>query len=456
MEGWQGPGRSGRARLRHDGRSRIQAARTGVGLADATRNGQSPPPRWAGVALDHLVVMAAGRGTRMDPLTRTRPKVLLPVAGRPLMEHLLVAAKEAGFRRATFIVHEGQEQIRSRYDGGAVGLDVAFIDQGKPQGTGHAVAALADQVADPFVLASGDSFLSAADLAKLRSASGNAVAGRHVPDARAYGLLAIQGGKVQGILEKPAAGDGHVNAGAYRFEADVIARCRKLKPSPRGEFELTDAVTGLAKDGHAPAYVEVPSWMEAGRPWDLLDLQAHLLAGLKTRIDGDVGERVDVVGPVVVEAGAKVLNGCRIEGPVWIGADAKIGPNAYLRPATSIGAKAHIGGSVEVKNSIVGEGSNVPHLSYVGDSVIGSGSNLGAGTQVANLKVSDHGVRVHWQGKQWLDTGRRKLGIVCGDDVKVGVNCSLNPGTVLCPGVRVGAGQTLSGWVEPTESPIHR
>jgi UDP-N-acetylglucosamine diphosphorylase / glucose-1-phosphate thymidylyltransferase / UDP-N-acetylgalactosamine diphosphorylase / glucosamine-1-phosphate N-acetyltransferase / galactosamine-1-phosphate N-acetyltransferase len=401
------------------------------------------------VPLDHLVVMAAGRGTRMDPLTRTRPKVLLPVAGRPLMEHLLLAGKEAGFRRFTLVVHEGQDHVRARYAQGFQGLPVAFVDQGKPQGTGHAVASLAGHVDGAFVLASGDSFLSAADLAKLRGAPGNAVAGRNMADARAYGLLSIEGGKVMGILEKPASGGGAVNAGAYRFEADVVERCRRLKPSPRGELELTDAVTALAKDGHAAAYVETASWMEAGRPWDLLDLQAHLMAGLKTRIDGDVGDRVDLVGPVVVEAGAKVLNGCRIEGPVWIGADAKVGPNAYLRPSTALGAKTHIGGSVEVKNSIVGDGSNVPHLSYVGDSVIGSGCNLGAGTQVANLKVSDRNVRVHWKGKDWIDTGRRKLGVIVGDDVKVGVNCSLNPGTVLCSGVRAGAGQVLDGWVEP-------
>lgn len=393
--------------------------------------------------------MAAGRGSRMDPLTRTRPKVLLPLAGRPLMDHLLASAKRAGFRRLTVIVHAGQEQIRARYAAGFDGLPVSFVDQGPPQGTGHAVSCLGGQVDEDFVLASGDSYLSPTDLSVLRSAPGNAVAGKHVSDARAYGLLALEGGYVKGILEKAASGGGHVNAGAYRLHADIIDRCRRLKPSPRGELELTDAITGLAKDGHAATYVETPSWLEAGRPWDLLDLQEHLMTGLKTRIEGQVGDRVDIVGPVVVEAGATVLNGCRIEGPVWIGRDAKIGPNAYLRGSTHLGERCHVGASVEVKNSIVGDGTNVPHLSYVGDSVIGSGCNLGAGTQVANLKVSKHNVRVHWKGNGWLDTGRRKLGVIAGDDVKIGVNCSVNPGTVLCTSMRAGAGQVLQGWNEP-------
>jgi UDP-N-acetylglucosamine diphosphorylase / glucose-1-phosphate thymidylyltransferase / UDP-N-acetylgalactosamine diphosphorylase / glucosamine-1-phosphate N-acetyltransferase / galactosamine-1-phosphate N-acetyltransferase len=84
----------------------------------------------------------------------------------------------------------------------------------------------------------------------------------------------------------------------------------------------------------------------------------------------------------------------------------------------------------------------------VGDSVLGAHCNLGAGTQVANLKHSDRTVRVHWQGKSWVDTGRRKFGVVLGDGVKTGVNSSLNPGTVLAPGVHIAAGEVVSGWRE--------
>jgi UDP-N-acetylglucosamine diphosphorylase/glucosamine-1-phosphate N-acetyltransferase len=396
--------------------------------------------------------MAAGRGARMDPLTRTRPKVLLPVAGRPLMGHLLAAARQAGFRRASIIVHHGTKQIEQWLgDGSTYRLDVDYVRQPKPNGTGHAVASLRGKVEGDFVLASGDSFLDTADLRSLAKAKQNTVAGQKVPDASAFGTLKLRSGRVMAIQEKVASRRaGIVNAGAYRFDEEMIARCRRLQPSPRGELELTDAITGLAKDGAPAAYLEARSWREAGRPWDLLALQTYLMGfWSKSSLAGDVGSRADIEGTVVIEKGAKVLNGCRIEGPVYIGAGATVGPNAYLRPATSIGAKCHVGNSVEVKNSILFESSNVPHLSYVGDSVIGSGCNLGAGSQVANLKVNDSNVRVHWKGKEWLDAGRRKLGVILGDDVKVGINTSFNPGTVVCPGVRVGAGQVVSGWVEP-------
>lgn len=402
--------------------------------------------------------MAAGRGTRMDPFTRTRPKVLLPVAGKPIVEHLLRNARAAGFRHATLIVHEGASQVRSQLgDGDALGLDIDYVKQGEPRGTGHAVAALRRKVQEDFVLASGDSVLSADDLKTLRKAKGNAVAARKVKDASMYGLLKVRNGSVQGIVEKKAkAGAGMANAGAYRFEPDIIARCAKLSPSPRGEVELTDAITGLARDGAPARMVETPSWREAGRPWDLLDLQAHLMAGMtrhRRDIAGDVGQRVDIAGPAIIEAGARVLNGCRIEGPVFIGAGARVGPNAYLRGPVAIGPGAHVGNGCEIKGSILMENANVPHLSYVGDSVLGAGCNLGAGTQVANLKHSDHTVRVHWQGKQWLDTGRRKFGALVGDGAKTGVNVSLNPGTVLGPGAVVKAGTVVSGWIEGSRGP---
>ncbi len=391
-------------------------------------------------------MMAAGRGTRMDPLTRTRPKVLLPVAGRPLMEHTLRQAVAAGFKRATIIVHAGADQVREAF--ADFPLEVTFVEQGDPRGTGHAVAALEAHVEEDFVLASGDAYVDASDLRTLARGS-PAVGTFEASDVRPYGALDVQHGKVQAILEKPAeARPGPVNTGTYCFPEEIIARCAKLEPSPRGELELTDAITGMAADGQPLAAVPVPSWKEAGRPWELLDLQAHLMQGMESRIDGTVGERVDIEGPLVVEAGAVVRNGTTIEGGAWIGAGAKVGPSTYIRGATSIGTGCHVGAGVELKNSILGDNTNVPHLSYVGDSILGSGCNLGAGSQVANLKHSPRPVRVLWKGMDWVDTGRRKLGIIAGDDVKTGVNCSMNPGTVLCPGARLPAGSAVSGWVE--------
>lgn len=403
------------------------------------------------MSTDHLVILAAGVGSRMDPLTRTRPKVMLPVAGRPLVEHLVRRGKGAGFQRVTLVVHAFQEQAQAHFGAGDVfGCRIDYVEQGEPKGTGHAVASLAGRVDGDFVLVSGDSLLSVKDMRALRDATGPTVGGHGVDDARPYGLLAVEDDKVTGVQEKPADKiPGIANAGAYRLDEGIVAACKALKPSLRGELELTDAITAMAEDGRAPALLDLPSWQEAGRPWDLLDLQASLLADLEPRMDGDVGPHVETTGPVVIESGAQVTGHTVIEGPVFIGRDASIGPNAYLRPGTSIGAGCHVGNSCEIKNSILQDGAAVPHLSYVGDSILGEGCNLGAGTQVANLKVNDNPVRIHWQSKEWIDTGRRKLGAILGDGVKTGVNASLNPGFVAAPGATIGAGEAASGWREP-------
>lgn len=380
--------------------------------------------------------MAAGQGTRMGPLTRNRPKVLLPVAGAPLVEHMVRRGKQAGFTRIMLIVHAFEQQVRDHF--ASTGLDVDFVSQGEAGGTGHAVAALDGTVDGPFVLVSGDCLLSVEDLQTLRSSP--CVGGHEVADIRPYGRLDVQDGQVVGIAEKPPeAAPGTANAGCYHFPETIIEACKVLAPSQRGELELTDAVTTT---GPYPL-VDLPSWAEAGRPWELLDLQALVAAP-----EGDpLPSGVHGPGPASIHPDATVLPGVRIEGPVWIGPGAKVGPNAYLRGPVHIGAGCHIGAGVEIKNSIIGDHSNVPHLSYVGDSVLGRDCNLGAGTQVANLKVNDRGVRVKWDDPQWLDTGRRKLGTVMGDGVKTGVNCSINPGTVFEAGARVGAGRVLSEWI---------
>lgn len=393
-----------------------------------------------------LVVLAAGAGTRMGPLTRRRPKVLLPVAGRPLVEHLVRNASAAGFRDILFVVGHEAAQVRDHFgDGTGFDATIEYVDQAEPHGTGHAVAALDGHVDGPFVLAAGDAYFAPADLKALRKAKDVAIGARNAEDARPYGLLQTNDDRLVAIKEKPqTAAPGLVNTGAYRLDEDVIAACKKLKPSPRGELELTDAVAGLDD----VRVVECPSWRDVGRPWDLLNLQEELMRRLETDIRGDVGDRVDLDGSVVVAEGARVRNGTTIEGPVVIGPDARIGPNAYLRPATAIGARCHVGAGVEVKNSILMDDANVPHLSYVGDSVLAGRVNLGAGTQVANLKHTDTNVRVHWEGKEWVDTGRRKFGAILSDGAKTGVNASLNPGTVLGVDSRVAAGAAVTGWVK--------
>jgi len=145
---------------------------------------------------------------------------------------------------------------------------------------------------------------------------------------------------------------------------------------------------------------------------------------------------------VVVEPGATVEPGVVVEGPALLRSGADVGPNAYLRGATLLGQYVHVGNGVEVKNSVLMRGAAVPHLSYVGDSVLGENVNLGAGTQVANLRHDDADIRMTVKGER-VSTGRRKFGVVAGPGAKTGVNTSLDPGVVLSAGATTDPGERV-------------
>ncbi len=166
--------------------------------------------------------------------------------------------------------------------------------------------------------------------------------------------------------------------------------------------------------------------MDVGHPWDMLDANAHLLSEISSDNRGTVEAGVTLSGAVVIGNGTVVKSGTYIEGPCIIGNNCRIGPHALIRGATSVGDDCHIGHCTELKNSIVMEGTKIPHFNYIGDSVIGSGCNFGAGTKVANLRHDHTNVRVCGR-----DTRHKKFGAVIGDGVQFGINCSINVGAMI-------------------------
>ena len=159
---------------------------------------------------------------------------------------------------------------------------------------------------------------------------------------------------------------------------------------------------------------------------------------------GDVEPNVTLKGEVSIGKGTVVKSGSYIEGPVIIGEGCRIGPNCFIRPCTTIGNDCHIGAAVEIKNSIIMNHTDVPHLNYVGDSVISEGCNFGAGTKIANLRLDKKNIKVNG-----IDTGRRKLGAIIGDNVQTGINTSINVGTVIGSNTFIGPGAVVTGVVAP-------
>ncbi len=400
------------------------------------------------------VILAAGEGTRMRPLTANLPKPLLPVAGKPFLLHTLEAVRSAGVKAATILIGWQGHRIRERFGRGeAIGLAIDYEEQAERLGTAHAIGQLRKHVDGPFLSINGDVVVSGEALQGLVAyhgkVGGPVMALAEVADPRPFGVIEMDGDRVKGLEEKPRTPKSRlINAGIYVFDTDVFPLIDATPKSPRGEYEITDTIRALLAKRDVHGFRLPGEWLDVGRPWDLLRANAALLKPLKGTNHGTVDAGASLVGEVLVEEGAHVRPGSHIEGPTIIGPGAEIGPNCYIRPSTSVGPRAKVGNACEVKNSILMAETHVPHQSYVGDSVLGERCNLGAGTKVANLRLDEGNVRVMFRGAE-VDTGLRKLGVIMGDDVKVGINASIDAGTIIGEGTFVGPGASVRGNIAP-------
>lgn len=392
------------------------------------------------------VILAAGEGSRMRPLTYTRPKVMLTIANRPILEHLLIEAKTAGIEEFVFIVGYHDEQIRQHFgNGDKWGVGIDYYTQRKQLGTADAVRTVKNMVEGNFLMMNGDIMVNHRDIECLTKRRENTMSLVKVEDARDLGTVEVSQDRVLRIHEKVAKPPSNLaNAGLYLFTPEIFEAISQTPTSPRGEYEITDSLQLLVDHGCPVSYQEIGYWLDVSYPWDLLAANESLLAKLEPQNLGTIEANAVIKNAVSLGKGTVVRSGSYIIGPVIIGENCEIGPNCYVRPATSIGNGCHIGAACEVKNTIVMNNSAIPHHNYVGDSVIGEDCNLGAGTKIANLRLDEQNITVAGR-----NTKRRKLGAIMGDGVKTGINACINIGTVIGNNTHIGPGAVVSGIIQP-------
>ena len=393
------------------------------------------------------VILAAGEGKRMHPLTYTKPKVMLPIANKPILEWNLINAVKAGIEEYIFVIGYKSEAVRNYFgDGEKWGVSIKYVNQGQPLGTAHAIGITKNFVED-FIVMCGDTIFGINDIKKLMERK-QSIGLFEVENAKEYGVVELKGDDIIKIHEKMEKPIGNIiNAGIYHFNKKIFEFIDKTNQSPRGEYEITDSINLMAKEERIKG-IYLKKWKDIIYPWNLLEANEEILNSIERKIDGMVEENVTIKGEVVVGKGSIIMNGSYIEGPAVIGKNCKIGPNCYIRPYTSIRDNCHIGNASEIKNSIIMDNSNVPHQNYVGDSVIGQNCNLGAGTKIANLRMDKKNIKVFLNGKK-IDTKRRKLGAIIGDNVQTGINAMINVGTIIGNDVFIGPGAIARGEIKP-------
>ncbi|MHA2061524.1 MAG: bifunctional sugar-1-phosphate nucleotidylyltransferase/acetyltransferase [Candidatus Sifarchaeia archaeon] len=313
-----------------------------------------------------VVIIAAGKGTRMDPFTLSRPKPLIPVGGKPLIEHTITSLKNCGITEIIVVIGYMKTQMQNYFEKISTqsfqGLKITLIEQKEQKGTAHALKFVEEFIDETFMLINGDIITSEKNFEEILNAydreSTPIFSLTQVTDPSNYGIVDLDtAGRIKKIVEKPAAENAPsnlANAGIYILPPQVFDAVKETPVSSRDEYELTDSIQKLIDNGFS-FYGHTLSqwWVDCGLPWDLLRINVQILKDSKLIIEGEVEEGASLKGPIGVGKNSIIRAGAYIQGPVLIGMDSEIGPNNYIRPYTYVGNDVRIGNAVEIKSSII-------------------------------------------------------------------------------------------------------
>lgn len=433
-----------------------------------------------------VIILAAGKGTRMRS---SLPKVLQPLAGRPLLGHVIETAKKLNADNIITIYGHGGDLVQTAF----AQQDIKWVEQAEQLGTGHAV-----QMTLPVLPHDGVSLILSGDvpcinpvtLQKLLDATAETGIGLvtlTLLDANGYGRIVRENGEIQAIVEHKDASEEQrqikeINTGIY---AVSNAKLHEWLPNlsndnAQGEYYLTDIVAMALADGMQVASVEPEQAFEVEGVNDRVqlaalerqfqsyqakqlmqqgvhlidpsrfDLRGNLTVGQDVRIDinviieGDceLGDNVEIGAGCIIK-NTKIAAGTKVQpysifDSAIVGEDTQIGPFARLRPGAQLANEVHIGNFVEVKNTTIGLGSKANHFTYLGDAEIGAGSNIGAGTITCNYD------------------GANKFKTIIGDQAFIGSNSSLVAPVKIGNGATVGAGSTITRDVEDNSLAVER
>jgi glucose-1-phosphate thymidylyltransferase len=323
------------------------------------------------------LILSGGRGTRLRPITHTSAKQLVPVANKPILFYGLEAIVEAGIKDVGIVVGDTHQEIREAVgDGSRFGARVTYIQQSAPLGLAHAVLESRPFLGDePFVMYLGDNFLREGITGFVREFESHRPDAQillvPVPNPQDFGVAELDGEHVKRLEEKPKAPKSNLAlVGVYMFTKSVWAAVEGIKPSKRGELEITDALQWLIDHGKTVrSHVITGWWKDTGKLEDMLEANRMAMAHWETRIDGTIDAASVVEGAVVVEKGARVVRS-RLRGPLVLGKDVVV-EDAYVGPFTAIAEGVRIV-RAEIEHSIVLERSVIEDVpTRIDSSLIG-------------------------------------------------------------------------------------
>jgi glucose-1-phosphate thymidylyltransferase len=330
------------------------------------------------------IILHGGHGTRLRPLTHAGPKQLLPIANKPMSQYALEDLREAGVTDIAVIIGDVYpEKVKEFYgDGTKFGIKVTYIPQDKPRGISHAIKLCKNFVGrDKFVVYLGDNILRKGLVGYTKnfqkSAADAMILLCEVDEPSRFGIAELDGKKIKKIMEKPKNPPSNLAViGVYFLTTKIFDVIDKLKPSWRGELEITEALQLLMEQGGTIEYDTVTGWWkDTGTPEDILHANRLVLDSIGTPQQFMINESAEIRGNIVIGKNTTISRDCFITGPVIIGDNCTIGPAVRLGPYVSVGNNTTLK-KCDIENSIIMDGSKIDAKIHLTDSIIAHQSEI--------------------------------------------------------------------------------
>ncbi len=392
------------------------------------------------------VILAAGEGLRCRPLTLTRSKVMLPVANRPILEHVIDSLEQNNIKDLIIIVGYEKERIMDYFEDGVdFGVNITYIEQKAQLGTAHAIKQADGHIdeSESFLVLNGDNIIEPATIAGLIKDQQTDVTilttkREHI---HRYGVVITKGKDVIQIVEKPASEVSHfINTGIYLFNSGIFENIEQTAISHTGEYAITDTIQQMIANGlKVEHYLTDSLWLDAVYAWDLLNANSTVLEmEPNNRIEGIIEDGTTIQGNVSIGKNTVIRSGSYIVGPAIIGDNCEIGPNVVILPATTIGDYVSISAFTHIQNSIIMNDVRTGTHGSISSSVIGFNERIGSffvTEDRSNLSIEVEG-ELH---------RAEKLGAIIGDDNIIGSNVLAKAGSIISSNCHIDSGTMISG-----------
>ncbi len=368
--------------------------------------------------MKQAVILAAGEGQRLRPFTVTKPKVMLSIAGKPILQHVIEALAQNGIRQIVIVVGYRREQIFDYVGAGEqFGVDIVYVTQERQLGTAHALAQARGVVEDEFLVLPGDNLIEADTISRFVAVKPNAVLVKTVGEQARYGVVSIDDGVVRGIANPGEAKGNTINTGIYAFTREIFNFIGS-------ELGIPDVVNCMVEERcRISAQETAGAWLDIVYPWDIISLNNAVLSHTSPKLGGTIEAGASVKGLVSIGKNTVIRSYSYIVGPVVIGENCEIGPHVCILPATSIGNNVAIAPFSQIENSVIGDDVSIGAGAIIEDSVIDKG-----------CVIKGHFIACSGEAEVRSNDEYHHINI----GAMLGVGCNLGHSVVAQPGVIAG------------------